>query len=139
MRISRESDASQGEIINISSLLDVLFILVIFFLVTSNFEEQERDHKVSLVEAGEPLTASSQTDTLIINIYEDGSLILGDNKASLEQIESKLRLLRRANPEQQVLIRGDQRAVHGMVQRVMLLCKQCGFPDPRIGYAPLTQ
>ena len=47
MRI-RSRDNDQGEIINISSMIDVMFILIIFFLVTTTFKEEEVDHLVKL-------------------------------------------------------------------------------------------
>ena len=47
MRI-RSRDNDQGEIINISSMIDVMFILIIFFLVTTTFKEEEVDHLIKL-------------------------------------------------------------------------------------------
>ena len=48
MNCRRNSSSSDGEIINISSMLDVMFILIIFFLVTTTFKEEEIDHMVNL-------------------------------------------------------------------------------------------
>ena len=47
MRI-RSSETDTGDVINMSSLLDVLFILIIFFLVTTTFKKQEDDHRIDL-------------------------------------------------------------------------------------------
>ena len=47
MRI-RSDDTDTSEVINMSSLLDVLFILIIFFLVTTTFKQLEDDHRVDL-------------------------------------------------------------------------------------------
>ena len=50
MRIRRDRE-SEDAILNISSLLDVLFILIIFFLATSSLAMEEKDLEVSLPEA----------------------------------------------------------------------------------------
>ena len=44
MNCRQKSSSNDGEIINISSMLDVMFILIIFFLVTTTFKEEEIDH-----------------------------------------------------------------------------------------------
>ena len=76
MRFKTESNEG-SEIINISSMIDVLFILIIFFLVTTTFKEEEIDHLVNLPtdKRNQSLT-QSKGNLLTINIRENGAYVV---------------------------------------------------------------
>jgi len=67
MRIPRD-DESGGTIINISSLIDVLFILIIFFMATTTFKEEEMDLAVNLPDSSAPRSISAAAKIVIINV-----------------------------------------------------------------------
>ena len=75
MRIRRKNDNDEA-IINITSLLDVMFILIIFFLATSTLQREEHDIKVNLPSRSEQGSLSSASRTLVINVRKDGSYYL---------------------------------------------------------------
>ena len=69
MRI-RSSSTESSEVINMTSLLDVLFILIIFFLVTTTFKQQEDDRRVDLpVDQRNQALANKAGDIVKINIF----------------------------------------------------------------------
>lgn len=132
MRIRRD-DEGNGELINISSLLDVMFILIIFFLATTTFQQEERDAQVRLPDAGDSQTLSAAPAVLIINVRADGTYLLGTIPVDLAALRGRLREAV-AGGEQKVLIRGDQNALHGAVAAAVLACKQAGIHEANIGY-----
>ena len=68
MRIRASKDGA-SELINISSMIDVMFILIIFFLVTTTFKEEEIDHMVNLpVDARNQSLTQSTGNLVKINI-----------------------------------------------------------------------
>jgi biopolymer transport protein ExbD len=131
MRIPHHDDTDEN-IINTSSLVDVMFILIIFFLVTMSFNEEEHDIQVNLPETD--TTLSSSIKAIIINVRSDGSYFLGPKRANLADIQNELLRALESNPEQKVLVRGDEMALHGHVAAAISACKNCGIRDANIGY-----
>jgi biopolymer transport protein ExbD len=130
----RKGDQDSGEIINISSLLDVMFILIIFFLATTTFQQEERDQRVNLPEAADGQTLSSETSLIVINVREDGTYLLGSEQIELVALQKRLLANIEEDPDQKVLIRGDERALHGAVAAAVLCCKRSGIHEANIGY-----
>jgi biopolymer transport protein ExbD len=116
---------------NMMPLIDVVFLLLIFFLMASHFEQEERELKVVLPEVVEaqPL---AMTQELIVNITPEGKYVVAGQEYSEALLASLLEQARRKNPHQPVLIRGDGRAAwkHGV--RVMGLCNQAKIDNYRV-------
>src|SRR5210317_2349890 len=85
MRIRREATEGQ-EIINMSSLLDVMFILIIFFLATTTFREQELDHTVSLPTDAEGQSLSQADKVMVINIRKSGAYVVQDQQVTIDEM-----------------------------------------------------
>ena len=132
---NREGDLEEG-IINTSSLVDILFILLIFFIVTMSFNEEEREITVNLPETDTNLSSASKA--LIINVRQDGSYYLGAKRTNLAGIQGELRRILDRNPQQKVLVRGDKNALHGHVAAAVAACRSSGILDANIGYVSNT-
>lgn len=128
----KEQGITEEETINISSLVDVMFILIIFFVVTMSFHEQERDVTVNLPETDRSL--SSAAKALVINVRKNGTYYVDGKRASLDELRATLAKQVQDNPDQKVLIRGDQKALHGDVAAAVATCKSAGIHDANIGY-----
>lgn len=137
MRIRRKME-EETPIINVSSLLDVMFILLIFFLATSTLQREEHDIKVNLPERSESGSLSSASRTIVINVRKDGSYYLQNRVRNLEDVRKDLSSAVEQNPNQKVLIRGDREALHGFVAAVVGACKTAGIHEANIGYQHRT-
>jgi biopolymer transport protein ExbD len=133
MRIRRESE-NNSEIINISSLLDVMFILIIFFLATTTFQREERDVRVNLPEAAAGATLSEAPRVIVINVLEDGQYRVGLESMTLAQVRATLVAAIEEKPDHRVLVRGDRSARHGHVADAVLAARQAGVEQAHIGY-----
>ena len=133
MRI-RRAEEPPSELINLTSLIDVMFILIIFFLATTTFYQEERDVKVNLPDASDGQTLSSETSVLVVNVREDGSYLLGTQTMTLPAMQQALVQRVKEKPEQKVLVRGDERSLHGHVAAAVLTCKRAGIQEANIGY-----
>ena len=67
-------------------LLDVMFILIIFFLATTTFKEEERDIQVRLPEDVEGETLSSSDRVIVINIRKSGAYVMLDQQVTVEEM-----------------------------------------------------
>lgn len=133
MRIRRESEDG-GELINISSLLDVMFILIIFFLATTTFQQEERDAKVQLPSTGGAQNLSAAPAVMIINVRADGTYLLGTAPVDLPSLRGRLQASVAEKPGQKVLVRADRNALHGAVATAVLAARQAGVQEANIGY-----
>ena len=133
MRIRRQS-AEHREFIDIAPLIDVMFILIIFFLATTTFQQEERDEKVSLPEAAQGQAISEAPKVIIVNVRQDGSYLLGTKELDLAGLQTALVAAVKENPDHKVLVRGDRLALHGHVAAAVLAAKQAGVREANIGY-----
>ncbi|WP_153555868.1 ExbD/TolR family protein [Roseimaritima sediminicola] len=133
LKIKKSQAAST---LSLTPLIDVVFLLLIFFLVTSEFEEQERRLEIVLPNAttASPMTAAAKE--FVIDIDAAGQSYVGGRAMELAEIE---RLLRRAvadNPtNQSVVIRADKAVSFQPVVNAMDLCNRTGVSD----YSVTTQ
>ena len=131
MRIEGGNDFDEN-IIDISPLIDIMFILIIFFMVTMTVNEEERDITVNLPNTDK--TLSSAPKAFIINIRKDGSYFLGSRRMNLKELETELQFSLKGNSNLKVLVRGDKEALHGNVAAAISVCKKVGIHDANIGY-----
>lgn len=133
MNCRRNTANGDGDIINISSMLDVMFILIIFFLVTTTFKEEEIDHMVNLpVDARNQSLTQSTGNIVKINIRESGAYVLMGNQVTEEQMSEWMKGEAEKKPDIKVLIRSDQNAKHLYLANVMSICRHAGVPRANI-------
>ena len=133
MRIRNPQEGDAG-VINMSSLLDVMFILIIFFLATTTFQQDERDIKVNLPESAEGQALSSAAKVIVINVRADGTYVMASQEITVEAMKTALFNAIQTDPQQKVLIRGDRQALHGHVAVAVSLCKRAGVHEANLGY-----
>jgi biopolymer transport protein ExbD len=116
---------------NMMPLIDIVFVLLIFFLMASRFEQEERELKVALPEVVEaqPLT---MTQELVINITADGKFIVATQQYDEARLAALLEQSKKNNPQQSVLIRGDSQAAWKYGVRVMGLCNKAKIDNYRV-------
>ena len=133
MNCRQKSSSNDGEIINISSMLDVMFIFIIFFLVTTTFKEEYIDHMVNLPVDAKNQSLTQSTGNLIkINIRKSGAYVLMGKQVTEEQISDWMKTEVEKKPDIKVLIRSDQDAKHLYLANVMSICRHVGVPRANI-------
>ncbi len=116
-----------------SSLLDVLFILIIFFLVTTTFKNQEDDHRVDLpVDQRNQAMSNKAGDVVKINIRKSGAYVLMDKAVTEEMIETTMKEAVTNRPDVKVLVRADKESKHLYLANVLSICKFVGVKDTHI-------
>ncbi|MCH2065058.1 MAG: biopolymer transporter ExbD [Roseibacillus sp.] len=132
MRI-RSRDKDQGEIINISSMIDVMFILIIFFLVTTTFKEEEVDHLVKLpVESRNQSLTQTAGNLIKVNIRESGEFVVMGQQVTEEGLTKWMDEEVEKKPEIKVLVRCDKESKHLYLANVMSICRSVGVSEANI-------
>lgn len=136
MRFKKES-SDGGELINISSMIDVMFILIIFFLVTTTFKEEEVDQRVKLPtdKRNQSLT-QSKGNLIKINIRENGSYLVMGTQMTEEQLSTWMKGEVERKPELKVVIRSDKNAVHLHLANALSICRYVGVLEANIAVRP---
>ena len=111
-------------IINITSLIDVLFLLLIFFMVSSTFVEQP-GMKLELPESKSALTEKIRD--LVLQINADGTMTLNNENISLENLEDMFKQMLPKLEEKSLVLKADKSVPHGTVVKVMDLAKLSGL------------
>ena len=109
---------------NMTPMIDVVFLLIIFFLVSSHLSRQESQLELDL-----PTASSSQDDTdqetprLTINVKADGSMLLAGRPITREQLKSRFLEARKKEGDNiEVRIRGSRLTAYSEVEPIMLAC-----------------
>lgn len=103
-------------ILNITPLIDVLFILIIFFVVSSTFLEQP-GIKLELPKAQSGDT--QRVERAVLYISATSELFLNDDPATLENLSGKLSAMMQNRAEKSLIISADKGVQHGLVVQVM--------------------
>ena len=111
-------------LINITSLIDVLFLLLIFFMVSSTFIEQP-GMDLQLPEA-ETSTLREIKD-LVLQIQPDGVMFLNSRQVNWENLKAFLDEEFQQNTEAALILQADKEVKHGNVVRVMDIAQQVGI------------
>jgi len=120
----RPQKKGRGLIINVTSLIDVMFLLLIFFMVTSTFKNQPAINLVLPRSA----TATETVDTpTVIYLTSTGQVYLNDTLLADEEVERTLAQLHAASGEERMVLRADENASHGDVVELIDTIKQSGF------------
>ncbi|MDR3078056.1 MAG: biopolymer transporter ExbD [Planctomycetota bacterium] len=113
--------------IPMTSLIDVVFLLLIFFLVATNFTRREMDHSIVLPNSEAGTDNSLAPVRLVVNIRNDGSLVVNgrmvDDDAELRNLVAGFVSARPGRP---AVIRADARVPYRVVMRVFGICRAGG-------------
>ena len=139
----REDFRSSEQDINLTPLVDIIFLLLIFFMVTATFSNQEQI-EVQLPSAGTASALDENQDVLIVEITPQAVLLKGPGELPTRTLtEPNRETLTRAfaeaarqTEEPLLLIRADRRAAYERVVLVMDVARQQGMN--RLGLATLT-
>lgn len=113
--------------INMTPVIDMVFLLLIFFLVASRFADEERHLAVVLPSASEAKPLIAAPTELFVNVNQEGNLFVGGKQVTERELEDVLRQAVINNPSTQtVIIRADKRVVFDRVVVVMNLCNRTG-------------
>jgi biopolymer transport protein ExbD len=115
--------------LNMTPLIDVVFQLIIFFLVSSHLARQETQLELDLPAAasGREATVESRP-RVVINVAADGHVLLGSTAIGPDELTPRLKFeRRRSGSDLEVRIRADRSVPYAAVEPVLLSCADAGI------------
>jgi biopolymer transport protein ExbD len=122
--------------INLTPMIDIVFNLIIFFMVSTRFTEIERKVDLSVPKVGGVGQLSEASRSRTISIHRDGTIQFDGESVTLAQLRSRLADAHRQIEHLDVTIRGDGLTHYQNVAAVMTACRQAGISEMGIAVAP---
>ena len=118
--------------LNMAPMIDMIFLLIIFFLTATTFTEKEREQDVLLPNNKNPGSLSRNLDNnIIINVKQDGALFVMGKKVESEQLVAMLRernaAMKKQNSKLKVMVRGDRRALVEAEHKALEAAEKAGI------------
>ena len=118
---------------NLTPLIDVVFLLLIFFMVATTFLDPEKEIGIELPQASNATVQERELDEIVINVSRDGGILLGGTPVDRAALESALKRAAQNDPTTPVTIRGDRLVHHEDVVGVMDACGAAGLSNLAVG------
>lgn len=113
----------------IAPIVDVLLVLLCFFILTWNFARKEMELDVTVPTAehgGEPRLEVNQA---VLNLKVDGSLVMNTKPITYAELGERMALLAKVNPEYAIILRGDENVPFKYVAKVLDVCRGAGISN----------
>lgn len=123
---------------NITPLIDVVFLLIIFFLVASHFIRNEQVEQVELPNATQGKDEEEAASRIVVTVATDERLIVGGHEATLEEIERRLQIVTEEHgaAATELRIRADRSVRYSIVEPLLVAAARSGVSKVRFAVLP---
>jgi biopolymer transport protein ExbD len=116
--------------INIVSLIDILAILLIFFIVTTNFRKPQPQLQINLPDSkSAEASASSQKEPAVLRVKSEKEITLDEKPVTIENLTTALQKIRETQPSRGIAMQADREAPFGTVVKILDSLKAAGLRD----------
>ncbi len=132
MRLRTQMD-DEELVIPLTSMMDLVFLLLIFFMLTTTFIDPERELEVELPRAESGAEGERPPEEIVLNVLEDGTVVHDGTQLEHDSLLALLRSAAQHDPETPVTIRGHRLAHHEAIVDVMDACGIAGLANLAVG------
>jgi len=126
----RKRNRPEGEVeINLTPMLDLVFIMLIFFIVTSSFVKEAG------IDVKRPAAATAQRKeqgAIMIAVSETGQIWINKRNVDVRAVRANIERLHAENPKAGVVIQADRKSMTGLVVQVMDAARLAGVGNVSI-------
>ena len=112
---------------NLVPLIDVLFILRIFFIVTFAMARFETELNISVPASESGTQSDRRVGELVINVRQDGTLVWNSKVLTEDQLMAQLQEIARFDRKRAIIIRGDRKTEYEKIVRVLSVTHASGL------------
>ena len=131
-RRKRERTVEEEEI-NITPMLDIVFIMLIFFIVTATFAKESG---IDVNKPGAVTAEKKERASILIAINEDNQVWIDNRNVDIRAVRANIERLRAENPEGGVVIQADKESKNEILVKVMDAARQAGVFDVSLAANP---
>lgn len=115
--------------INIVSLIDILTILLIFFIVTATFKKTQPQVVIDLPQSKQATNAAAEVEPLVITVSAKEEIYLEDARLSVEELGNKVKQIQEATPNRPVALKADRGTPFGFIISIVDAMKGAGVKN----------
>jgi len=115
--------------IQLAPLVDVLLLLLIFFLLTWNAARNENELDVKVPKASAAKEKSAPVGDVVVNVKADGNVVVNRRTLTSAELTDLLKSLVALNTEQAVIVRGDEAGAYKNIIGVLNICTEAGITN----------
>jgi biopolymer transport protein ExbD len=120
--------------LNMTPLIDVLFLFIIFFMLTGTFKRVgELELRLPDSSTASPAEGGEESRNVDLVVAEDGRLLLGGDSVEMPELKQRLLALLGEDPQTRILIKAEASVAHGEVVRLLDIIREAGFAGVGIG------
>ena len=126
----------EPEGIPMAPLIDIVFMTLVFFMVTSVYSSMESEIDITLPTAESGEVSERMQGEIFINLQEDGTIIMNQREVDLDELQATLNRVAEYFPGGSVIIRGDRRANLGRAIAILDKCKNADIQNVSFASLP---
>jgi biopolymer transport protein ExbD len=115
--------------IQLAPLVDVLLLLLIFFLLTFNAARSENELDVKVPKASSAKEKTATMGDVVVNVKADGNVVVNRRTLSTTELSEMMKNLVQLYPDQAVVIRGDEAGAYKNIVGVLNICSEAGVTN----------
>lgn len=115
--------SSKAPQLALTSMLDVIFLLLCFFVTVSVFSQWENEISITLPQAKTSDEPDRLPGEIVVNLFADGAIKVNGNAMTLTDLGERLKKLSRFYPGQAVIIRSDKETKYENLVRLLDTCR----------------
>ena len=120
----RKTSRSALPTFQMTSMMDIIFLILFFFITTSVYSQWENEVTISLPTAQSGKVPSRLPGEIIINIAKDGRVSVNQQDLTLDALKARLDRLARYFPGQPVVLRADKETRYESLMKVIDTCRR---------------
>lgn len=131
------SQREEPETVPMAPLIDIVFLTLVFFMVTSVYSTMESEIDITLPTASTAELDERMQGEIFINLREDGQIVLNGRQVELPELQEILDRVSQHFPGGSVIIRGDRHADLGRAIAILNTCRKADIQN--ISFAALQE
>jgi len=128
LKIERDDQTT----INLTPMIDIVFLLIIFFMVSTKFSElneAEKDIAINVPTVSDAMALTSAPKKRVIDVSKDGSIMLDQQKVTLTGLGARLANAQRQYHKLGVVVRGEGESDYQNIASVLATCRKAKISD----------
>jgi biopolymer transport protein ExbD len=127
MKFSAQTPELPG--FQITPMIDVVFLLLTFFVTATLYSSWESEVHIQLPTAGSAKVTDRLPGEVVVNLGKDGSIVINQVPITLAELREKCEMLSVNFPGHPIIIRADEKTEYGSIMAVIDACRLAGIAN----------
>ena len=108
-------------------MVDILLVLLCFFIVTWSFARKELELDVKVPSAQSAKESNAVVNQTVLNVKSNGTVVWNRKEVPLPELQTRLKELAGLFPDYAIVLRGDQRTPYQDIVKVLDVCREANI------------